>query len=188
MTGFAVTPGPGQRAAVLPYAQEQGWGLGVDHHQMVLTMREQVAARRNVTISTGHRIADFTRSGTRITGVRDADGQTHRADLVVVADGRQSKLRPLLGLEPEVKLLSYTVAFAVRGELPHGRMGHVFLGAPGPILAYPYGAGLIRFCVDVPLGARRREGARGDHRPAQPPVRAGGPRGAARGHARLAAR
>lgn len=155
VTGFSATPGAGLRAAVLPYGQEQGPGLGIDHHQMVLAMREQVAARREVTISTGHRIADFTRAGARITGVRGADGQTHRADLVVVADGRQSKLRPLLGLEPDIKLLSYTVALAVRGELPQGRMGHVFLGAPGPILAYPYGAGLIRFCVDVPLGAAK---------------------------------
>ena len=158
VTGFAVTPGAGMAPAVLPYAEEQGPGLGIDHPKMVLALRKQVAARRNVSITTGHRIADFTRDGTRISGVRGDDGQAHRADLVVVADGRQSKLRARLGLDPEVKLLSYTVAFGVRGELPHGRMGHVFLGAPGPILAYPYGEGLIRFCADVPLGmARGRE-------------------------------
>lgn len=155
VSGFAVTPGAGIPAAVLPYAPEQGPGLGIDHHQMVLTLREQVAARRHVTVTTGQRITELVRAGGRITGVRDAEGQAHRADLVVVADGRQSKLRAQLGLEPQVNLLSYTVAFGLPGELPHGRMGHVFLGAPGPILAYPYGAGLIRFCVDLPLGAAR---------------------------------
>jgi len=155
VSGFAVTPHAGGQVALLPYGEEQGPGLGIDHPAMVLTLREQVAARRNVRITTGERITDFVRIGGRVAGVRSVDGTEHRADLVVVADGRQSKLRPLLGLEPEVKLLSYTVAFGVKGELPHGRMGHVFLGAPGPILAYPYGIGLIRFCVDVPLGAAK---------------------------------
>jgi 2-polyprenyl-6-methoxyphenol hydroxylase-like FAD-dependent oxidoreductase len=153
--GFAVTPRAGSEVALLPYGDEQGPGLGIDHPAMVMTLREQVAARRNVSITTGERITDFVRVGERVAGVRAVDGTEHRADLVVVADGRQSKLRPLLGLEPDVKLLSYTVAFGVKGELPHGRMGHVFLGAPGPILAYPYGEGLIRFCVDLPLGAAK---------------------------------
>jgi 2-polyprenyl-6-methoxyphenol hydroxylase-like FAD-dependent oxidoreductase len=155
VSGFAVTPGAGLAAALLPYADEQGPGLGIDHHQMVLAMRAQVAARRNVSVTTGQRITELLRDGGRITGVRSADGRNHRADLVVVADGRHSKLRVALGLEPEIKLLSHTVAFGLRGELPWGRMGHVFLGAPGPILAYPYGDGLIRFCVDVPLGAAK---------------------------------
>jgi len=155
VTGFAVTAGADAKASVLPYSDEQGSGLGIDHHQMVLEMRRQVAARRNVEITTGLRIVDFVRDGARIGGVKDAQGTEHRAQLVVVADGRQSKLRSLLGLEPNITLLSHTIAFGIGGELPHGRMGHVFLGAPGPILAYPYGEGLIRFCVDVPLGAAR---------------------------------
>ncbi len=153
VNGFAVSQHEGAAPVLLPYEDAQGPGLGIDHPAMVLTMRAQLAARPNVSITTGARIADFVRSGPRIVGVRTADGQEHLADLVVVADGRSSKLRPLLGLEPEVKLLSYTVAFGVDGELPHGRMGHVFLGAPGPILAYPYAEGRIRFCVDVALGA-----------------------------------
>lgn len=154
--GFAVSPGAGADALVLPYADENGPGLGIDHPKMVLTMRREVAARPNVSITTGQRVVDFVREGERVAGVKRADGVTHRADLVVVADGRQSKLRPLLGLEPDVNLLSYTVAFGVQGDLlPHQAHGHVFLGAPGPVLAYPYGGGLIRFCVDVPLGAAK---------------------------------
>lgn len=155
VTGFAVTPAPEADAALLPYGAEQGPGLGIDHHQMVMTMREQVAGRRNVTLTTATRITELVRDGGRIAGVRSEDGESHRAGLVVVADGRQSKLRGLLGIEADVKLLSYTLAFGIKGELPYGRMGHVFLGAQGPILAYPYGEGLIRFCVDVPIGAAK---------------------------------
>lgn len=151
--GFAVSPGADAQATLLPYDPAKSAGLGIDHHQMVLTMRQQVGLRANVEIHTAQRIVDLLHEGERVVGVRHADGTEYRADLVVVADGRQSKMRALLGLEPDVELLSYTVAFGVEGELPNGRMGHVFLGAPGPILAYPYGAGLIRFCVDVPLNS-----------------------------------
>lgn len=151
--GFSVTPDAGAEAVTLPYAAEQGAGLGIDHHAMVMAMRAQVATRPGVQVLTSERIVDLLREGGRVVGVRTASGASHRADLVVVADGRASKLRALLGLEPKARLLSYTVAFGVPGELPNGRLGHVFLGAPGPILAYPYGEGLVRFCVDVPLGA-----------------------------------
>jgi len=158
--GFAVTPDANAEAIVLPYSDGSGPGLGIDHPLMVLTMRREVAKRANVSITTGVRVVDFVREGERIVGVKRADGTVHRADLVVVADGRQSKLRPLLGLQPEVKLLSHTVAVAVQGDLlPWGMNGHVFLGAPGPILAYPYGAGKIRFCIDVPVGAAKGKAA-----------------------------
>ncbi|MFZ5442648.1 MAG: FAD-dependent oxidoreductase [Myxococcota bacterium] len=153
--GFAVTRAAADPAMVLAYGDDHGPGLGIDHPQMVLTLRREVGARRNVELRTGARTVDFVREGARVRGVRLADGSEHRAELVVVADGRQSKLRPLLGLEPQVTLLSHTIAFAVPGELPHGRLGHVFLGAPGPILAYPFGEGRVRFCVDVPLGAAK---------------------------------
>lgn len=158
--GFAVTPDANADAIVLPYAQESGPGLGIDHPLMVLTMRREVAKRPNVTVSTGARVVDFVKDGERIVGVKRADGSVHRADLVVVADGRQSKLRPLLGLQPEIKLLSHTVAVAVEGDLlPWGMNGHVFLGAPGPILAYPYGDKKIRFCIDVPSGLAKGKAA-----------------------------
>jgi squalene monooxygenase len=150
--GFAVTPAPGAAAQCLPYAHEQGPGLGIDHPEMVLALREAVQRRANVTVCTSHRVAELAREHGRVIGVRDDHGELFRADLVLVADGRQSRLRAQLGLEPEVKLLSYTVALSLEQELPHGRLGHVFLGAPGPILAYPYGEGRSRFCIDLPPG------------------------------------
>lgn len=160
VNGFAVTPDANSDAIVLPYSDGSGPGLGIDHPLMVLTMRREVAKRPNVSITTGVRVVDFVREGERIVGIKRADGTVHRADLVVVADGRQSKLRPLLGLQPEVKLLSHTVAVGVHGDLlPWGMHGHVFLGAPGPILAYPYGHGKIRFCIDVPVGAAKGKAA-----------------------------
>lgn len=151
--GFAVTPGADRPAVVLPYGEERGPGLGIDHSTMVLAMRRAVVGRQNVSISVGERIVDFARDGERVVGVKKADGATIMADLVVVADGRASKLRPLLGLDPTIRLLSYTIAVGVKGNLlPHAAHGHVFLGGPGPVLAYPYGDERVRFCIDLPVG------------------------------------
>ncbi len=156
VSGFAASPGATGEAVLLPYREGAGPGLGIDHPLMVMTLRREVGARHNVKIVTGQAVSDFTREGERITGVTTAGGASHRADLVVLADGRNSRLRARLGLEPDITLLSYTVAFGVEGtDLPWGMRGHVFLGGPGPILAYPYGHGKVRFCVDVPLGAAK---------------------------------
>ena len=153
VNGFAVTAGAGLPAVLLPYGEERGPGLGIEHSTMVLAMRKAVAEKANVTITLGERIVDFVKSGERIIGVKKADGTELTCDLVVVADGRASKLRPLVGLDPEIRLLSYTVVVGVKGDLlPHAAHGHVFLGGPGPILAYPYGKDLARFCIDLPVG------------------------------------
>lgn len=151
--GFAVAADADVPAMLLPYSVAFGTGLGIDHHAMVAKMREVVGARPGVTLVTGQRVDALLYDGARIAGVRTADGNEHRAHLTVGADGRMSKVRALMGLDPEVKLLSYTVAVSVEGDvLPHAGHGHVFLGAPGPILAYPFGAGRVRMCIDVPVG------------------------------------
>src|SRR5437764_910259 len=61
----------------------------------------------------------------------------------------------LHAIEERARLVSYTAAVLVEDTaLPHDRYGHIFLGAPGPILAYPIeGAGSatsVRMCIDVP--------------------------------------
>ena len=115
--GFSVTPGADIAPMVLPYAVGFGTGLGIDHHVMVGKLREVVGARSGVTLLTGQRVDGLIHDGTGIAGVRTADGKEHRAQLTLGADGRQSKVRSLMGLEPEVKLLSYTVAVSVEGDV-----------------------------------------------------------------------
>lgn len=151
--GFAVTPAANAQAVVLPYPATGGHGLGVDHGKMVMALRREVAQRPGVTVKTMARVEDVVRQGERVVGVKLADGTVLRADLVVAADGRYSRLRRTLALEPELQLVSYTVAVTCEGSvLPWGQRGHVFLGAPGPILAYPYGVDLTRLCLDIPVG------------------------------------
>src|SRR5262249_54565351 len=91
----------------------------------------------------------------RVAGVVTASGERIPAELTVVAEGRHSKLRGMLGIEGERRLLSFTAALLLDpAEVPYPRHGHVFLGAGGPVLAYPVG-GRVRMCVDLPTCADR---------------------------------
>lgn len=160
--GFAVSPGSGADLLLLPYVRSWGEGIGIDHHAMVKALRDEVGNRPRVTLRQGQPVTEVIEEDGRVAGVRLRNGDEIRARLTIAADGRQSRVRRSLGLDPEIQLLSYTVAATVRGpKLPWRGFGHVFLGAPGPILAYPYGEDMIRLCIDVPLNAPKgREGMR----------------------------
>jgi squalene monooxygenase len=161
--GFAVVPGAEAPAVLLPYDDVGGRpmrGLSMDHHAMVASLRAEVNARPGVEIRTGERVTGLLREGDRIVGVETADGERVTADLTIVAEGRHSKLRGLLGIAEEVRLLSFTAALLLEDvEVPHARHGHVFLGAPGPVLAYAIGEGRVRMCVDIPASAAKGRAA-----------------------------
>lgn len=152
--GFAVAGAPGRDALHLSYAEIPGGrahALAMDHHEMVGVLRRAAEARPGVSVRFGARVVDVEREGDRIVGVRTDAGQTLRAGLTLVAEGRHSRLRHRLGLDEPSRLVSYTAAVLVdEAELPHGRAGHIFLGAPGPILAYPIGGARVRMCLDLP--------------------------------------
>lgn len=153
--GFAVSEHPYTAPTVLDYVDGAGPGLGIDHATMVLALRDEAARRPGVTVKTNARVSSLIERDGEICGARTEDGTQYDAKLVVLADGRTSRLREGLGMKPNIKLVSYTAALAAEGPdlLPERDYGHVFLGAPGPILAYPYANGRVRFCIDVPLGA-----------------------------------
>jgi squalene monooxygenase len=154
VTGFAVIPAGDPDALVLPYAEVEGGrptGFAIDHREMIAVLRNEAGKRPGVEVRTGQRVAEILREGDRVVGVRTADGSEHRAPLTVVAEGRHSKLRSAAGFHEESRLLSWTAAVLVKDTaLPEPGFGHVILGAPGPILAYPIGRGQVRMCLDVP--------------------------------------
>ncbi|HEX2569543.1 MAG TPA: FAD-dependent monooxygenase [Polyangia bacterium] len=154
VTGFAVIPAGDPDAVVLPYGEVEGGrprGFAIDHREMIAVLRQEAAQRPGVEVRTGQRVAEILREGDRVVGVRTADGTEHRAALTVVAEGRHSKLRSAAGFREESRLLSWTAALLVKDTtLPQPGCGHVILGAPGPILAYPIGRNEVRMCIDVP--------------------------------------
>jgi 2-polyprenyl-6-methoxyphenol hydroxylase-like FAD-dependent oxidoreductase len=174
--GFAVYRDGDAKPVMLPFAG--GEGVGFAHEELVAALRAEVASRSNVRILAPLRAeAPLVEQG-KVVGVRTADGAVHRAELVVAADGRRSRMRASLGIEDRSELLSYSVIASLEGDvLPELRYGNVFLGGPGPILAYPYAPGRVRMCIDVPLGlatgeTRLRAFIRDHHAPFLPePIR-----------------
>lgn len=157
--GFSVITGRKDERLKLQYSD--GYGLAMDHHEMVHSLRRSASARAGVTIRTGQRVMDVLREGDRVVGVKLADGREVRASLTVVADGRHSRLRPLLGLDGSAELLSFTAAIRVDGvSVPDAQHGTVMLAPMGPILAYEVGFEKVRMCVDIPT--ERAKGSKKD--------------------------
>ena len=157
VTGFAVIPAGDPDAVVLPYAEVKGGrptGFAIDHREMIAVLRGEAGKRPGVEVRTGQRVVEILREGNRVMGVRTADGTEHRAALTLVAEGRHSKLRSAAGFREQSRLLSWTAALLVKDTaLPEPGFGHVIVGAPGPILAYPIGPmenSQVRMCIDIP--------------------------------------
>lgn len=157
VSGFAAVYGDPVR---LPYAKGGGPGAGFEHTAVVAALRQELSSRKRIRFVAPLTVSEVYREGDRIAGVRTPSGDVHRARLVVGADGRHSRMRRQFGLKDEATLLSYTVVASVpRDTLPDPLYGHVFLGGPGPVLAYPYSHDRARMCIDVPLdvnGGRER--------------------------------
>lgn len=155
--GFAAYA-PGSETAVrLGYSK--GHGIGVEHRALVGALRAALARYPNVDLVFGPRAADVIRRRGRVVGLRCAAGEEFYAPLVVAADGRHSRLRKALGVPTSVELLSHTVATTLRGHaLPEPGHGHVFVGAVGPVLAYPFGRDAIRVQLDVSIRAAKESG------------------------------
>jgi len=148
--GFAAFGSP-EEPVPLPYASAAGDGAGFEHAGLLASFRSAVGADKARLLSRT-RVERLIFERGRVVGVGTDGGDEYRAPLVIAADGRHSKLRKLLGIPTQSTLLSYTVAPALEGDLlPIPDSGHVFVGAPGPILAYPYGPQRIRMVIDIPL-------------------------------------
>ncbi|MEM6990989.1 MAG: FAD-dependent monooxygenase [Myxococcota bacterium] len=147
--GFAVFENADARHVDLPYAGIKGHrprGLSVHHKVLVRTMRQRLREHRagHVELLEGWSVNDLVR-GPRgeIAGVvLETVGQkrhTVRADLVVGADGKSSSVRKLAGITDEGReTIGFTAGVELHdATLPRGSYAHVFLGAWGPVLAYP---------------------------------------------------
>ncbi len=143
--GFAVYENADARSVDLSYADvpnERPRGLSVHHKALVRTLRKDIRAD-HVELLEGWTVADLCRKGTRIDGVvlQGPDKVRHEvhADLVIAADGKSSTVRKLAGISDEGrKIIGFTAGVElVDATLPRPGHAHVFLGAWGPVLAYP---------------------------------------------------
>lgn len=165
--GFAAFENADARHVDLPYAGVAGQrprGLSIHHKVLVRTLRERLRRERagHVELLEGWSVNDLVR-GPRgeIAGVvLETVGQRRwpiRADLVVGADGKSSSVRKLAGISDDGReTIGFTAGVEVRNAtLPRPTYAHVFLGAWGPVLAYPIlrekdGTVITRITFDLP--------------------------------------
>ncbi len=178
VSGFAVVRSREAAPTTLPYAEIPGsraYGFAIDHHDLVATLRRIASAKPGVEYRYGERVTALLHHEERVVGVQTASGPL-RAALVLAADGRHSKMRALVELPERARLLSYTAAALLPDcTLSAPGHGHIFLGAPGPILAYPINTRDARTCIDLPADMDRgmdalRAAIKRDYLPVLPDV------------------
>lgn len=142
--GFVLYPGPGRAPVVLRYPH--GIAVSTRHDVLVERLRQAAAEHRGITLLLGERVTKVTTNGPTVT-----TGGTFRPGLLVGGDGRASMVRRALRpTEPAGPTLSATAGFELTGaQLPVEGYGHIFLGGPGPALAYRIDHHTIRLSLDV---------------------------------------
>ncbi|MBP3953799.1 FAD-dependent monooxygenase [Gemmata sp. G18] len=147
--GFAIFPKDGD-PIVLPYVGGER-AIGCQHHFIVEAIQKALARERNVTVLAGCRVTDVARGGVTVATPDRKRTVEVKADLIVGADGRQSVVRQMLGHPGGSQPISYMLGVLIdAAALPFTEFGNVFLGGPGPVLAFRVDEHQARVCFDVP--------------------------------------
>jgi squalene monooxygenase len=149
-----------QRTTQLTY-NGSSQGLSLEHARFVAGLQESVERLPHATVWRKTRLTHLHRNdaeGVEFTAVQGGEQRQVRAPLLVAADGRNSFVRKLLGIEEQHERLSCMVGVTVDASaLPHPGHGHIFIGGNAPVLAYAIAEGLARVMVDIPLGSTARQ-------------------------------
>lgn len=175
--GFALFGDDGGDPVCLPYAG--GVALSRHHAELVNHLREQAKAQPQVTYLPHHFVHALEQRDPGCVAVMAenrarASQALLRAERVIGADGRSSKVRACLDLDGVGSdLISYMAGVELRDvRLPFEGMGHVFLGGPGPAMFYRIDEHTVRACLDVPqtlpAELRRKEALYGAFEPVLP--------------------
>jgi lanosterol synthase len=148
--GFVVFTDDGNEPVTLPY-QQGSHAISVEHHVLVGALRQRCEADQLIDYRPLTRALKI--DGQRLTfQQRGGSSETLSVDQIVGAGGRQSIAHTALGVEPTSATYSRMAGVLLEDcELPNEGYGHVFLGGPGPVLAYRLDDRVIRLCLDVPL-------------------------------------
>lgn len=153
IVGFAVVDG--ERTALLPYAPGNR-GLGIEHHALVVPFLDLLERQGQVEVRRRTRVSFLSDGpeGVEVTLSHEGRSERVRARMLVAADGRASPLRRAVGIPERHDRLSTMVGVLVdAAALPHANRGHLFIGGPAPVLAYPISRARARVMVDLPLGS-----------------------------------
>ncbi|MEM1030859.1 MAG: prenyltransferase/squalene oxidase repeat-containing protein [Myxococcota bacterium] len=153
--GFAVFPDDGSEPIELPYPD--GPGFSIHHHELVSRLRDKLKDRAGITYREPARVT-AVEDGRVTYQVRGEGEKTVTTGRIIGAAGRNSVVHKALGMKNEPSTYSRMAGILLEDcTLPFPGRGHVFLGAPGPVLAYRVNDDQIRMTIDVPLSLPVKE-------------------------------
>ncbi|WP_199550057.1 NAD(P)/FAD-dependent oxidoreductase [Streptomyces sp. N35] len=143
--GFIVHTTDGDQPITLTHPDATA--ISMPHHVLTEFLHHATQDHPGITALTGHRVLSATP-----TGEAQTTNGHYRARLVIGADGRTSAVRRALRPhEAHPIRLSHTAGLLLQGaDLPTEEYGHIFLGGPGPVLAYRLTPDLLRVTFDIP--------------------------------------
>jgi len=148
--GFVLFPDDGSTPIALPY-RAGNRGASIEHGELVAKLRARAEAESLIEYEPGARatgIADQSLTFQRKGG----SAQTAQAGLVVGASGRSGVAHAALSLDRHAASYSRMAGLLLEDvRMPLEGHGHVFLGGPGPALAYRLDERRVRLCLDVPI-------------------------------------
>ncbi|HEY3255470.1 MAG TPA: FAD-dependent oxidoreductase [Polyangiaceae bacterium] len=147
--GFAIFGDDAADPVCLPY--DAGVGIARVHEELVAHLREHAASLANVTFLPNHVFVGLEGNQVELEDRVHSRRLSVRAERIIGADGRASKVRAALGDLSQNQHLSYLAGVELwDAPLPFEGLGHVFLGGPGPALLYRIDERRIRACLDFP--------------------------------------
>jgi squalene monooxygenase len=149
--GFVIFPDDGTQPIQLSYPNG-AMGLSCEHGEILSALREAAVAHPDVYFMANARVTSISAQTLTFESGKHCETGTILAERIIGADGRASATRKALGIPNDSKLVSYMAGVLLEDvELPFEGFGHVFLGGPGPAVAYRVAKNKIRICLDVPL-------------------------------------
>lgn len=147
--GFAIFGDDAADPVCLPYDGDEA--IARVHEELVADLREHATSLSNVTYLPEHVFANLSGDQIELEDRVHSRRLSVRADRIIGADGRASKVRAALGGPSASQHLSYIAGLELLdAPLPFEGLGHVFLGGPGPALLYRVDERRIRACLDFP--------------------------------------
>jgi len=154
--GFVVFPDDGTQPIELSYPNA-AMGLSCEHGEILSALREAATAHPDVYFMPNARVTSISAQTLTFESGKHGETGTILAERIIGADGRASATRKALEIPNDSKLVSYMAGVLLEDvELPFEGFGHVFLGGPGPAVAYRIGKNKIRICLDVPLHFKKK--------------------------------
>ena len=146
--GFAIFGDDGADPVCLPYAAEVG--VSRVHEELVEHLRDRATSFANVTYLPNHVFTRLHENQVELEDRARSRRVSLRAERIIAADGRASKVRAALGAPDGSQYLSHMAGLELLdAPLPFEGLGHVFLGGPGPALLYRIDARRVRACLDL---------------------------------------